>query len=203
MKIGRGPFELEAGRDANWLGLGERGNITLTNNARNFDLVKLSSPEPISSRFLWDLKYSVILSRLDESVTIVRDPVTGTDTAFKRRPFFLAAKLSFKPDPNVELGINYGKEFGGPGVKYRTLRGVLRGGFRQILAHCGELYGRRIHPPLEQQWEKRSPLRILPGEQDPLHQRHLSRGIHLRWNAHRPLPGWRRAGLLFPLPPLV
>jgi hypothetical protein len=105
-KLGGGALELEVGRDANWLGLGERGNITLTNNGKNFDLVKLSSPEPVSSRYLWDLKYSVILSRFDSTVT----------SGQERRPFFMALKLSLKPAANLEMGINYGKEFGGPGV---------------------------------------------------------------------------------------
>ena len=50
LKLGGGSLELEAGRDANWLGLGYRGNITLTNNAKNFDLIKLSSPEPFKTK---------------------------------------------------------------------------------------------------------------------------------------------------------
>ena len=106
LKLGGGGLELEVGRDANWLGLGYRGAITMTNNARNLDLVKISSPEPISSRYLWDVKYSLIVSRLDDTF------IGGQE----RRPYFLAAKLSFLPNPNVEFGFNYGKEFGGPGV---------------------------------------------------------------------------------------
>lgn len=120
IKIGRGALELEAGRDANWLGLGERGNITLTNNAKNFDLIKISSPEPVFSRYLWDLKYSIIFSRLDDTVT----------NGVERRPFFMAVKISLKPDPDLELGINYGKQFGGPGVNNSLsayIKGILGG----------------------------------------------------------------------------
>jgi Capsule assembly protein Wzi len=120
VKLGGGGLELEAGRDANWLGLGYRGAITLTNNARNFDLLKLSSPEPVTSRYLWDLKYAVILSRLDDAI------VGGVE----RRPYFLAGKLSLLPNPCVEFGINFGKVFGGPGVDNSlgtNLRGIIGG----------------------------------------------------------------------------
>jgi hypothetical protein len=106
LKLGGGGLELEVGRDANWLGTGYRGAITMTNNARNLDIVKISSPERITSKYLWDLKYALIISRLDDTV------IDGQE----RRPYFLAAKLSFLPNPNVEFGFNYGKEFGGPGV---------------------------------------------------------------------------------------
>jgi hypothetical protein len=121
LKLGGEGLELEAGRDENWLGLGYRGAITLTNNARNFDLVKLSSPEPIKSRYLWDLKYDLIVSQFEK-----------TDIAGQvRQPLFMAAKLSFKPMQYIELGFNLGRQVGGPGVDNGTveaLRGIV-GGF--------------------------------------------------------------------------
>lgn len=116
LKIGGGGLELEAGRDANWLGFGSRGAITLTNNAKNFDLVKLSSPEPISLRYLGDIKYAFILSRFEQTVTNGRE----------RRPWFLAAKLSVKPVDTVEAGINLGRQAGGPGVD-NSVGSIVRG----------------------------------------------------------------------------
>lgn len=108
-KIGGGGLELEAGRDANWFGPGFRGTTTLTNNAKNFDLVKLSSPEPLDvgwvKKYLGDFKYSFILSRFDE---------TGTGTEL-RRPYFLGLKLALKPKPWFEIGGNFIRQFGGPG----------------------------------------------------------------------------------------
>src|SRR6185369_4477643 len=55
VKIGGGSLELEVGRDSNWLGFGDRGALTLSNNADNFDLVKLSNPEPLDAGFLGKL----------------------------------------------------------------------------------------------------------------------------------------------------
>ena len=43
LKVGGEGLELELGRDENWLGPGYRGALTLSNNPRNFDLIKLSS----------------------------------------------------------------------------------------------------------------------------------------------------------------
>jgi hypothetical protein len=109
LKVGGGSLELEAGKDENWLGLGYRGNVTLTNNAENLTMVKLSSPEPFRAGWLsWlgDLKYAVIFSQLDK---------TGSG-AQERKPWFYAIKLSSKPTDNLEIGFNLGRMQGGPGV---------------------------------------------------------------------------------------
>ncbi len=123
VKLGGGALELEAGKDENWLGLGYRGNITLTNNAENFTQVKISSPEPFRIGWLsWlgEMKYSLIGSRLDRTVT----------DGVERQPWFYAAKLSVKPTANLEIGFNLGREVGGPGVNNSiadTLRGLIGG----------------------------------------------------------------------------
>ncbi len=120
VKLGGGGLELEVGRDANWLGLGARGAITLTDNARNFDLVKLSSPEPLSLGSWGMVKYSLIASRFDRTVT---------DGA-ERQPWFYALKLSYKPASDWEIGLNLGRQVGGPGVNNSlgdTLRGIIGG----------------------------------------------------------------------------
>lgn len=107
VKLGGGIFEFEVGRDANWFGFGQRGAITLTNNAENFDLIKFSNPEPIDAGFMGKFKYALIFSRFDR---------VQTDNG-ERRPYFYAMKASFKPLPEFELGINLGRQQGGPGVE--------------------------------------------------------------------------------------
>jgi hypothetical protein len=107
-KLGGGGLELEVGRDENWLGLEEEGNLILTNNAANLDFVKLSSPEPVNAWIFGKLKYDIIFSRYDKYVNVT--------TGVVRQPFFLAMKVSLKPAPNVELGLNTAREVGGPGV---------------------------------------------------------------------------------------
>ena len=120
LKLGGGAFELEAGKDENWLGLGYRGNITLTNNAENFTQLKLSSPEPFEVKYIGAMKYALITSRFEHS------SVDGVE----RQPWFYAVKLSVKPTENLEVGFNLGRQVGGPGVKNSlgdSLRGLIGG----------------------------------------------------------------------------
>lgn len=123
VKVGSGGLELEVGRDANWFGPGFRGALTLTNNAKNFDLIKLSSPEPIDvgwvKRYLGETKYSLIFSRFDE---------TGSGATL-RRPYFIGIKLAVKPNPWFEVGVNFIRQEGGPGFSgSSTLRDTIFGG---------------------------------------------------------------------------
>ena len=108
-KLGGGGLELEIGRDANWFGPGYRGALTLSNNAENFDLVKLSSPEPVDVRWikrhLGYFKYSFLFSRFDE---------TGTGNNL-RRPYFIGVKMALRPTTWVEIGGNFVRQEGGPG----------------------------------------------------------------------------------------
>lgn len=124
LKIGSGGLELEVGRDANWLGPGYRTAITLSSNAKNFDLVKLSSPEPLAvgwvKRYLGEVKYALIVSRFDSTVT----------GGVERQPYFFASKISVKPLETLEIGINLGRQQGGPGVNNSAgdwIRGLLGG----------------------------------------------------------------------------
>jgi hypothetical protein len=110
VKLGGGGLELEVGRDENWFGPGYRGTTTLTNNARNFDLVKLSSPEPVDvawlKRLIGYVKYSLIVSQFDE---------TDIGTADHRQPYFIGAKVAVKANSSFEYGANFVRQTGGPG----------------------------------------------------------------------------------------
>lgn len=112
LKLGGGGLELEAGRDENWFGPGYRGTTTLTSNAQNFDIIKLSSPEPLDvawvKRWLGDVKYSLIASRFDE---------TNAGTSDRRRPYFAGAKLAVKPTAWFEYGANFVRQMNGPGFQ--------------------------------------------------------------------------------------
>jgi len=110
-KLGGGGLELEVGRDENWFGQGYRGTTTLTSNAKNFDLIKLSSPEPLDVAWLkkWcgEVKYSLFVSRFDE---------TDKGTPDHRQPWLIGAKLAVKPLDWFEIGANFVRQLGGPGM---------------------------------------------------------------------------------------
>jgi hypothetical protein len=115
VKLGGGGLELEAGRDENWFGPGYRGALTLSNNARNFDQVKLSSPEPLDvawvKQWLGDVKYALVVSRFNE---------TDAGTPDQRRPYFIGVKLAVKPYSWFEYGLNFVRQQGGPGFTGTT-----------------------------------------------------------------------------------
>jgi hypothetical protein len=120
LKLGGAGAELEVGRDENWLGPGYRGALTLSNNASNFDQIKLSSPELVRSHYLWDLKYALLVSRFEKTLT----------DGVERQPYLVAGKLSMKPNANSEFGINLGRQVGGPGVNNSfgdMMRGIIGG----------------------------------------------------------------------------
>lgn len=116
VKLGGDSFEVEVGRDSSWLGFGERGALTLSNNACNFDLIKLSSPEPLDVGYFGKFKYSLIFSQFDKVMTVRGE----------RQPWFYAIKGSLKPVPSFEIGFNLGRQQGGPGVN-NSIRSNLQG----------------------------------------------------------------------------
>lgn len=124
LKFGGGGAELEVGRDANWFGPGYRGALTLTNNARNFDQVKLSSPEPVDvpwiKRNLGQLKYAFVFSRFDRSGS-------GEDL---REPYFIGSKVALRVNSWFEIGGNLVRQEGGPNLKQSGggLQDILFGG---------------------------------------------------------------------------
>ncbi|MBC8018952.1 MAG: capsule assembly Wzi family protein, partial [Verrucomicrobia bacterium] len=115
VKLGGGGLELEVGRDENWFGPGQRGALTLSGNAGNFDQVKLSSPEPLDvawiKHWLGDVKYAVVVSRFNE---------TDTGTPDHRRPYFIGVKLAVKPYSWFEYGFNFVRQQDGPGFTGST-----------------------------------------------------------------------------------
>jgi hypothetical protein len=118
LKVGGGGLELEVGRDANWFGPGYRGALTLTNNAQNFDIIKLSSPEPLDvawvKEYLGLFKYSLLFSRFNETTFSAVKP------SQIRQPYFVGIKLALKPVDWFEIGINFVRQHGGPGFSGGT-----------------------------------------------------------------------------------
>jgi hypothetical protein len=110
LKLGGGGLELEVGRDENWFGPGNRGALTLSSNAQNFDQIKLSSPEPVDvdfiKRWVGDVKYALVVSRFNE---------TDAGTLQRRQPYFIGIKFDVKPYDWFEYGFNFVRQEGGPG----------------------------------------------------------------------------------------
>lgn len=98
-------IELEAGRDSLWWGPGKHGGLIISNNARPFDLIKLSNQRPFSIPFLGLFKFNLFLSRLDYGEPFIAEPL------------LYGLRLHFKPHPIFEMGISHVVIFEGQGRK--------------------------------------------------------------------------------------
>lgn len=115
-KIGLGPIEIEAGRDSLWWGPGYHGAIIMSDNARPFDMIKVSTPQPVLLpwifRFLGPLKAEWFLARLEDDRRRYPD-ASGADPI--GHPYLTGVRVSIKPHPLVELGASRVAQFGGHG----------------------------------------------------------------------------------------
>jgi hypothetical protein len=95
--------EVEVGRDSLWWGPGRNGALLLTNNARPFDLVKLSNPQPFHLPLLGLFKFNLFWSKLDNEQPSIPHPTLH------------GLHLDFKPHPIFEVGISQIAIFDGEG----------------------------------------------------------------------------------------
>ena len=94
-------FEIEWGKDSLWWGPGYHGALLMSNNARPFDMIKISNPRatllPSIFRYLGPFRYSLFFSELDKEATSKHPPNSK----------LLGLRFDFKPHPLLELGISY------------------------------------------------------------------------------------------------
>ena len=103
LKVEAARIELEAGRDSLWWGPGYHGALLMTNNARPFDLIKLSNDRPYLLPLLGPFKFNLFLSRLDYEEPSIP------------KPLLYGLRLNIKPHPIIEFGISHIVVFEGEG----------------------------------------------------------------------------------------
>ncbi len=105
-KVGIGPFELEAGRDSLWWGPGRHGSILMSNNARPFDMLKITNPEPILLPWIFravgPVRVEWFLAQLEADRDFPHALLSGV-------------RVNIKPHPGVEMGASRVVIFGGHG----------------------------------------------------------------------------------------
>lgn len=94
-------FEIEWGKDSLWWGPGYHGSLLMSNNARPFDMIKISNPRatllPSFFRYLGPFKYNLFFSELDKEAASEHPPDSK----------LLGIRFDFKPHPMLELGTSY------------------------------------------------------------------------------------------------
>ncbi|MDI6754545.1 MAG: capsule assembly Wzi family protein [Thermodesulfobacteriota bacterium] len=109
LKVGGAKIELEVGRDSLWWGPGYHGALLMTNNARPFDMIKLSNSQPFLVPILGPFKFNLFFSRLDYG-----EPAVA-------KPLLYGLRLNIKPHPILEFGISHIAIFEGEGRKDLSL----------------------------------------------------------------------------------
>ncbi len=106
-------LELQVGRDSLWWGPSSHGSLLMSNNAKPFDMIKLSNPEPVLLpwifSYLGPAQFNLIFSQL-------HDERRGAQLA---NPFLYGLRLGLKPLPILEVGASQLAMFGGPGRRDR------------------------------------------------------------------------------------
>lgn len=114
LKVTLHNIELEAGRDSLWWGPGYHGALLISNNAKPFDMIKLSNPRstllPWIFSYLGPFKFNLFVAQLDMD-SAPEDPPPHSK--------LMGLRFDFKPHPLVEVGTSYLAHFGGerPGIE--------------------------------------------------------------------------------------
>jgi hypothetical protein len=113
VKLSIDNFEIQFGRDSLWWGPSYHGSLLLSNNARPFDMIKVSNPLscilPWIFSYLGPFKYQLFLAELDKEA-LSEHPAKSK---------LIGLRFDFKPHPLLEFGMSYLTHCGGdrPGIE--------------------------------------------------------------------------------------
>ncbi len=106
IKLNIANIEIEVGRDSLWWGAGHHGAWLMTNNAKPFDMIKISTPRPVLLpwifKYLGPFKLAAFWTELEADRDV-------------SEPELLGLRINFKPHPSLEIGISRIVMMGGEG----------------------------------------------------------------------------------------
>jgi Capsule assembly protein Wzi/PAP2 superfamily len=114
--------QLSFGKQSQWLGPGQSGSLLMSNNAEPVLMLKLDNvspyPIPLLSKFLGPVRVEYFLGQLaGHEFEFNGNQLLGLG-GVTPQPFLDGAKFSFKPNPNLEIGMGFTAQFGGPGLPF-------------------------------------------------------------------------------------
>jgi len=113
--------QLSFGRQSHWLGSDESGPFLCSNNAQpitQFDIQSVSPFHfPLLSKLLGPARMEFFLGQLSGQ-TWDFNPPNLLGPGFTPQPFVHGDKITFKPTPNLEIGMGITAMFGGPGLPF-------------------------------------------------------------------------------------
>jgi membrane-associated phospholipid phosphatase len=121
--------QLSFGKQSQWLGPGESGSLLMTNNAEPVLMLKLDSVSPyrvpLLSNILGPMRVQYFLGQLSGHQFELNGNQLLGPGGIAPQPFLDGGKFSFKPTPNLEMGMGFTAQFGGPGLPF-TLGNFIR-----------------------------------------------------------------------------
>jgi len=113
---------LSFGKQSQWLGPGESGSLLMSNNAEPVLMLKLDSVSPyrvpLLSSLLGPVRVEYFLGQLaGQQFELDGNQLLGPG-GITPQPFLDGGKFSFKPTPNLEMGMGFTAQFAGPGLPF-------------------------------------------------------------------------------------
>lgn len=120
-------YQISFGKQSLWWGPNYAGAMLFTNNAAPITMLRIDRvmPTKLPSIFglLGPIRGQSFVGRLEHS--LYSPDYLNVVPLIHQEPYIQAQKFSFKPTPNLEVGVSYSGIFGGPGMS-RSLKGLLR-----------------------------------------------------------------------------
>lgn len=115
-------IQLSFGKQSQWLGPGQSGSLLMSNNAEPMLMLKLDNVSPFRIPFLSNVlgpvRAQYFLGQLaGHNFELNGDQLLGPGS-ISPQPFLDGAKISFKPTPNLEIGMGFTAQFAGPGLPF-------------------------------------------------------------------------------------
>ncbi|PYU08103.1 MAG: hypothetical protein DMG33_02635 [Acidobacteria bacterium] len=134
-------WQVTFGQQSLWWGPGAGGPMMFSDNAEPVNMFRVNRVSPFKLpsflKFLGPVRMEFFIGQLDghRFVNTASSTVGSWAVPLNPQPFTNGEKVSFRPSPNLEVGLTYGTIFGGVGVP-ATART-----FVQSLLDTGELPG--------------------------------------------------------------
>lgn len=110
-------IDVSFGRQSLWLGPGNFGPFLFSNNSAPMDMLRIDSVSPyevpLLSRVLGPVRSEFFLGRLSGQKWEFSPQLSGPGLA--SQPFLHGTKFNFHPTENLEFGMGFTAQFGGPG----------------------------------------------------------------------------------------
>jgi hypothetical protein len=116
-----GNLQLSFGKQANWLSPVKSGSLLFSNNAESVVMLKFDNVSPYNipllSSLLGPVRGEYFIGQL-AGHQFQFDSRTLVGPGYSPQPYLHGTKIAFHPTPNLEFGMGFTAQFGGPGLPF-------------------------------------------------------------------------------------